>query len=239
MDKVAATLIGCLLATLALLLWLRLDTPVERVVVSGSLLAPEQAEIRRAVLAGLSGGMLGLDLAAIRDGILALSWPQTVSVRRRWPDTLVIDVEKAAVVAQWQQNYLTSDGRVVSAPHLSGELPRFECENADPVAALEMYHRLSQAAAGQGLGLRVLEENALGEWSVMVSGAATDDPIRVMLGARNASERFQRFLLVFEQALAEKPERILEVDARYDNGVAVSWRHQPDSSLLASRTAAR
>jgi cell division septal protein FtsQ len=169
MDKLIAVSFGLVLAGLATIIYWHLDSPIVRVSVAGQLDEAEREQIRDAVRAHLQGGMLSADLDGLTRGILDLSWPRGVSIRRSWPGTLQIDVEKPAVIAGWRDAYLASDGRVVRMPGRQDDLPRFECSLAEPRRAMEI------------------------------------------------------FLVVYRQHLAARIAEIGHIDARYDNGVAVSW----------------
>ncbi len=223
---------------LALVAYLSLDRPVTRVLVSGPLDGAEQAQIREAVLANLNGGLLSLDLRELEAGVMALDWPRAVAIRRIWPDGLRLEVEKPAVVAGWQDAYLASDGRIVQLPGERHDLPRFECRHAEPRRAMEIYQRLSEAAARDGLTLERLTENELGEWGILLRAAGGAGRVAVTLGAESMQARFERFLVVYRHHLAGRDAEIARVDARYDNGVAVSWRApDADGALVAARGA--
>ncbi|MEM8766935.1 MAG: FtsQ-type POTRA domain-containing protein [Pseudomonadota bacterium] len=232
MAKLTATTLLLVLLLVAGFVYLQLDQPVTRVNVTGQLLPEEREAIEAAVLEHLDGGILSADLDALQAGILGLAWPRAVAIRRAWPGTLNLEVEKPAVVARWQDAYLASDGRVVHLPVGASDLPRLDCEIAEPRDAMEMFHRLSEAAEAAGLFIEHLGENAFGEWEVLVSNGAVEAlPIR--LGAESVDERLDRFLLVFQEHLSTRVTDIAAVDARYHNGIAVRWR-ESDASLLAA-----
>ncbi len=232
MAKFSAAATFLLLVLMAGFVYLQLDQPVTRVNVTGQLLPEERQAIEAAVLEHLNGGILSADLDALQAGILDLAWPRAVAIRRSWPGTLSLEVEKPAVVARWQDAYLASDGRVVHLPVGVPGLPRLDCAVAEPRDAMEMFHRLSEAAEAAGLFIEHLGENAFGEWQVLVSnGSVQRLPVR--LGAEAVDERLDRFLLVFQEHLSARATEIAAIDARYHNGIAVSWQ-ESDASLLAA-----
>ncbi len=210
-----------LLALLAggLLIWLKLDGPVTTVRVKGPLTPAEQAQVRDALRGQLTGGLLSADVHALRGAIRALSWPRQVSVRRVWPDSLEVALDKALVVASWNDAYLTMSGEVVQLAAPEGNLIAFECRLSQPLEALDLYQRLQRQAEAAGLAIARLEENALGEWTLEFSNA-----LELTLGRRALSERLERFLAVYEAELGDRLQEIARVDARYANGIAVSWR---------------
>ena len=234
MSKFVTCLVILSLTGLVLLVYLQLDAPVEKVTVSGRLDEAERQQIREVVREIVDGGLLSANLVDLKSGILALSWPRGVTIRRAWPGGLEIEVEKPMVVARWQDGFLASDGKVVQLPGSRIDLPRFDCRSAEPRVAMEVFHQLSEAGAAHGLDITQLNENELGEWSLKLAEADRTGELEVRLGAQRVAERFGRFLIVYRQKLRDRDARIVPIDARYDNGVAVNWR-SADPTLVAAR----
>ena len=235
MAKFASLLLVVAMLALASIAYVQLDQPVEKVLIRGQLDNAERQQVQVAVRASLDGGLLSSDLSGLSKGILELGWPRSVAIRRDWPAALIIEVEKPAVVARWRDAYLASDGRVVRLPTEHDGLPRFDCATSEPKRAMEVYHRLNEIAAGAGLVISALQENPFGEWDLTFR-TPNGRTLAVRLGAESVDERLDRFTLVYQKQLAGRAEEIERVDARYDNGVAVSWR-RPE--LVASTEAPR
>ena len=227
MLKFAASLVSIGLFSAAVMGWLALDQPVRVVHVEGELSAAERREVKAQIAGSLDARLLTLDLVALRRRILELSWPRAVSLRKRWPDSLEVNVSKQTVVARWADGgYLTPGGEVVTTPDVAVEMPTFECELSEPKRAMEIYRLLQELASRAGLQVKGLSENTLGEWSVDLA----DGP-ELMLGAEQLAERMHRFLLVYRLSLSKATAVPEYVDARYANGVAVRW--QQTDALLA------
>ncbi len=241
MAKLTAPVMIVMLAFAALMAWIELDAPISSVRVEGQLDEAERASIRRAVAAQLRsgagvaqgvrgtqsvrvtqivpGGILSTDLDLLQQAIRDLSWPRHVTVRRLWPDGLVVSVDKEMVVAAWRDAYLNTEGMVVQWPGARADLPIFDCQVSQPRAAMEIYQRLNDATAPVGLRIERLAQNELGEWTVNFATG-----IKLILGAERLTQRVARFLVVYERELAQKEDLVEQVDARYANGVAVRWR---------------
>ena len=111
----AVTLLVVAAFFLAGLTWRVLQAPVDAVRIAGDLTRVEHEEVRAAVVAALQSAVTGVsDIAeAVRD----LDWARDASVRRVWPQTLQVWVERAAITARWgEDRYLTTGGEVVAAP---------------------------------------------------------------------------------------------------------------------------
>ncbi|MEZ5558805.1 MAG: cell division protein FtsQ/DivIB [Pseudomonadales bacterium] len=216
-----------LLATLTLLIvlvsiwlvWQRLDQPVTHVRVEGQLSAAEQQAVRNVLQSEITSPLQSLDLEALRQAVAELSWPRAVMLRRVWPDSLVVRVEKESVVARWGAGgYLTSDGKVVQVPDPVADMPLLAGTLATPREAMETYQLLQAQVRPLDLRIDALTQNALGEWQMTL-----ENGVSVALGRDELNPRVQRFLLAYRRLLVRDPDRVAHVDARYDNGVAVSW----------------
>lgn len=233
-NVIAAAVLAALLLV-GLSIWRQLDRPVRAVRVEGRLSASEQAAIREVVTSSLARGVLSLDVAEVRQSIHGLSWPRSVEVRRVWPDTLVIRVEKESVVAAWGDGgYLTSAGKIVRLADGEGDVPELATELSPPRRAMEVYQMLEWRVNAAGFSIARLEENGLGEWLMTFEQGMT-----VALGNEALTERLDRFLLAYRRALAQRADEIVHVDLRYANGLAVRWANQPETQSSGTEYALR
>lgn len=215
-----AGLVLMVLLVAGLSFWRQLDQPLRAVRVQGLLTEAEQRAIQETVARSLSDGVLSVDLAELTERLRALSWTRSVEVRRVWPDTLLIQVEKESVVAVWgDQGYVTSAGRVVQLADAAHELPRLTAALSTPRQVMEMYLMLESRVGAVGLSIRELEENGLGEWRMVF-----EDGMTVALGNEAVTQRLGRFLVAYQRGLGERAGEIAHIDVRYANGLAVGWK---------------
>ncbi len=198
-----------------------MNSPVQVVRVSGELSLPERDAVKDAVLQRLDGGLLGISLDDVVEGVLALSWPREVSVRRVWPGIVDVKVTKDTFVARWGAGgVLNSGGQVVdSAGPPDESLPLIRCANANGARAMQIFQMLGQVLTDTPLKVEEVEEDALGEWRVTFTNGLT-----VSLGHEELLERVERFSHVYRKVIEDRVDQVDHVDARYRNGVAVSWR---------------
>jgi cell division protein FtsQ len=78
---------------------------------------------------------------------------------------------------------------------------------------------LGQVLADTPLKVEEVEEDDLGEWRVAFTNGLT-----VSLGHEELLERVERFSHVYSKVIETRIDQVDHVDARYRNGVAVSWR---------------
>ena len=189
----------------------------------GQLTVPESRQVQEVVDTVLSrpGAHGAREVAA---AIESIGWVREVFVRLRWPDTLHVAVVRDTLAAGWGDDaYLTTGGDVVPVPSDSSDgpdsdLPILSGSLSDGAETMRIYNLLNAPARGAGLRIVRLEEDGVGNWTV-----AFADGVEVVLGSVALRERFDRFLVVYRRELADSPERIDRVDARYHTGVAVRW----------------
>lgn len=199
-----------------------LNAPVERVAIEGALSVSEKSAVQQAVEPLFPVGMLGADLDGVVAAVHDLDWVEEVHVRRRWPNTLILHVSKPTLVARWAEGgYVSARGRLVAMPDSTvlGELPLLGARYAEPERAIELFELFSNRIAEAGLSLAALVESDSGEWTVRLGG-----DIEVRLGRTDLSVRLERALGVCVTELARWLSLVEALDARYHNGVAVSWR---------------
>ena len=228
--------------------WFAIDRQVRVVKVEGQLADSEAAQIRRRIGQALKGRLLTMDVAQLRARVMELSWPDEVSVRKVWPDTIVVRVARRTVVARWADaGYLTPAGEIVSTPNGPLDVPAFDCALSSPREAMEVYRYLQGMAADAGLAIEHVSENEIGEWKFAFTepgarfagappGNRPGDDVTatgalpgaggptVMLGADRLRERMQRFLVAWSRFLGHRAAAVDYVDLRYSSGIAVRWR---------------
>lgn len=216
----------CLAAT-GLYAYFFLDRPVRVIEVTGELAPGEAEEVRARISQSAPGRLLTTDLGGLRDEVLGLSWPRKVGIRRVWPDKISVHIERETVVAQWgDEGYLSPAGEVVRTPDPNLEVPYLRCAVTSPKEALQTYRHLQALlagglASGEGLAIKALTENALGEWRLELANG-----VQAALGAESLHERTHRFLLAYGQLAQQRDEPLRYLDLRYSHGVAARWQEE-------------
>lgn len=220
------------LAAVTALLYGQLNQPVREIKVEGPLSPTERALLQAALVPYSDARILTADLDALVGAVEALGWPQEVTVRRRWPDQLLLAIRKQSVVAHWQDSaFLTSTGRVIGQADVQGTLPRLAVEDVDPLVALETLQQLDALARGQRLRVSALDFDAADGWRVTQSDGL---PVYLGLGSLQTVllPRYQRFLRVRAQIVARHGSALRYADARYDSGVAIRAEGEEEPLLL-------
>ncbi len=204
--------------------WLLLPTtlPVQHVELRGDLHRVDMAHLEKQVNAAVKGGFFSIDLEGIRSDLEALPWVYEASLRRIWPDRLVIEIEEQKPIAQWgDKGLLNRYGDVFKArlapdepslARIDGEEGREKALISDFIKAEGMLHSLDLHLVG-------LHEDARRDQRLFL-----ENGIELALGRKNRQQRLSRFVSAYRQTLASVLARISVLDLRYANGFAVRWK---------------
>jgi cell division protein FtsQ len=209
--------------------WEALATlPVGRIAVAGHLDGAQQRVLQETVKASLDGGFLSADLATVRDSLQSLPWVYRASVRRRWPDTLAIHVVEQRPIARWgSEGFMNHEGEVFAASGLDDsdglDLPLIYGPAGSEGRLMRHYQRLRDMLAPLGLSVTRLEQDAIGQLEAELGAG-----LRLRLGNEDFLLRARRFIALYREDLAQRPERVASVDLRYARGAAVSF-HEPQA----------
>jgi len=174
----------------------------------------------------LTAGFFNLDVAALQRAIGEMAWVDRVSVRRVWPDTLRVQVTEQMPLAHWRKSALLNLRGELFVPEgkvLPERLVRLSGPNGQERAVAEMYQRMATSLAPIGLVVEQLAQNERRSWSLVV-----DNGIEFELGRVDPYARLQRFIRVYPRLMAGQDAAVGNVDLRYSNGFAVSWKGTTD-----------
>lgn len=206
----------------------RLTPDIDQVAIAGEL-EPGQRDRVLEVLAERRDSLGSLnDIQAALDG---LPWVHHTEVTRRWPDRLIVRVVREEAIAYWNDDaFINGEGRVFASPHVAfSKLAQLYGPENTEREVMHQYQALAKALSRVGQTIETLRLDARGSWQF-----ETADGFRVMLGKEDILERIQRFLYVVESVgLGSRLDEIQEIDTRYANGMAVSWRDASQELALA------
>lgn len=184
--------------------------------------------VRNGVVGKLRGNFFTADLDQVRTTFETVPWVRRATVRREWPDALVVEVEEHEAIGTWgdEGRLLSVKGDVFTANIAETEdelaLPAFEGPPGSEKDVLRRFSELRTAFAPVQLVPRSLSLSDRYAWTVRL-----DNGMSVELGReqdRNTlKKRVQRLVGVYPQLVARLQEgRIDTIDMRYPTGLALS-----------------
>lgn len=204
------------------MLYEKLDVPIAVIGVDGRIANLSAREVEDIVAANLSGGFLSLDLDRIREGLEAHPWVESATARRQWPNQLVIVIREETPIARWGDNgFLNNRGQTLDVSNAAelADLPLLAGPPGKERAVMQQYRIFTQLLQTTGLRIVEFRMGARGGWHLRFADGPT-----LAVGRGQITDKIQRFLKVWDKALAVRLDQIDHIDIRYGNGVAVRWK---------------
>lgn len=199
--------------------------PLRKVTLDGDLHHVTEAALRDAMAPHVHGGLLSLDVSAIRSAITALPWVHSASVRRIWPHSLAVDIVEQQPLARWGDDALVNtDGAVFRPASIPDGLPELQGPASRRADVVALFRALVGPLRERGLDIAALRLDRRGSWTVELADGAT-----LEVGTHDVTARLTRFLGALPRLRRQAGRALERVDLRYPNGFAVQWRKTADT----------
>ena len=210
--------------------WGYVSGPLDLVRVEGDLSEGERTVVTAAVYEAMSKGDV-INARALRQEIANINWVRAVTVRRTWPNSVHVAVNREIPTVRWGFNdYLNGKGDILSmAENYSADLPSVNTAYTDSATSIRLFKTFSALVERSGLRITELEESRAVGWTLTFANG-----LSVTMGKKNLLQRLRRFVHVYEEILQGNENHVVDADARYPNGVAIEWDVEI-SNLVASR----
>jgi len=220
------------LAAVGAALWLaqRPWFDLRRIEVRGDLRQVSGAAIRAAVAGRLRGNFFTIRLDEARRVFETMPWVAAASVRRGWPDRLVVILTEHRPLGVWGDGRILSDrGRLfvanVAEGELYGPLPEFDGPAEFAAEAARRFYEFSAALAPLALTVDAVRISERAGWALETSAGDTAGP-RLELGRDDPpgrlAERIAAIVAHYPVVLARLSGPPARIDARYPNGFAAA-----------------
>lgn len=196
-----------------------LNQPITRVEVHASFNNLERDQVEQVMLEYLQDHFFELDLVGLRQGLLNMPWVKRATVRKIWPDRLIVTLREQQPIARWGQwQLISNDGEIFTpaSQEAFASLPMLTGAKDESDKILQQYLAISQLLRPMGLGVSRLEQDDTGGWKF------TAGHVLVNMGRDRKMERLQRFIRLYHARLESDWASVSRVDLRYLNGVAVA-----------------
>ncbi len=190
----------------------------------------DEATVRSAALQRIRGNFFTVDLGAARSAFETVPWVQHASVRREWPNRLVVTVDEFVALGTWgeQEGRLISVDGVLFTANLAeaeqdGKLPTLEGPDDSAREVAQRLFELREWLAPVKLTPSALTLSKRYAWT-----AKLNNGIVLNIGRLHEKDelkvRIERLVGVYPQLASALPGRIEVIDMRYPNGLALKRR---------------
>ncbi|MFZ2161478.1 MAG: cell division protein FtsQ/DivIB [Sideroxyarcus sp.] len=171
--------------------------------------------LERAVREQVSGNFFTVDLERTRQVFEKLPWVRKVSVRRKFPWSLQVEVEEQVALATWNGKELVNTHGEVFAGMAEQKLPVFIGQSDSSAQVTQMYGELNAALQPMKQQIAQISLSPRYAWQVKL-----DNGMVLELGREEMQQRLKRFVAVYPYSLAALARPASHVDLRYRNGFA-------------------
>ncbi len=182
--------------------------------------------VRNIAVPEIKGNFFTADLEEIRQSFETVPWVYKASVRREWPDKLIVSLEEHQPLGSWRDDgkLLSTKGKVFAVNMAEAEadynLKRFYGPEGSEKEVLEHYREFCRRLSEVNLVPVEVRLSDLYAWSVRM-----DNGMLVIFGRdkepRSLDMMVNRFLKIYPLLVQKFGNRIDRIDMRYANGMAV------------------
>jgi len=150
-----------------------------------------------------------------------------VFISREWPNRLRIQLKEQQPVATWDDNtFLNAKGDlfVAEKDKATRNLPALSGPQGEQNNAWQTYTALNTLLLPLHLSIVRLQLTEQQAWSLVLNNG-----LRLVLGQQDLQERLQRFIKAYP-SLAQNKVAIEYIDLRYNHGLAVKYKKQPEKT---------
>lgn len=186
----------------------------------------DPSTIRTTALPRIRGNFFTADLDKVRSAFEAVPWVRKASVRREWPNKLIVTLEEHMPLGTWGDDgrLLSVKGEVFTANMAEAEedteLTEFGGPEGSEKEVVARFHELQEWFTPVHLSLEGVHLSGRYAWSVKLNNGMT-----IELGREQSKttlrERVDRFIRIYPRLLTLLQDRIESVDMRYPNGLAL------------------
>lgn len=185
----------------------RLEEKPQRVMVSN---------VVKVVREEVRGNLFTSDIERVRLSLEVLPWVRKASIRREFPNSLVIDLEEHQALARWNGNKLVNKYGEIFVAETTDSLPEFQGPEGTAAEVTAHYGLYSSQLAAVDLDMALIALSERHAWQLRLSNG-----VMLELGREDMQQRLARFTRVYPYSLAARVGKLKYVDLRYRNGFAV------------------
>lgn len=192
---------------------------VEKVLIEGDVNYVSEQDVLAAVNSFISESMLLVDMVEIKKELERKPWIRSVSIRREWPDTLVLKVTEEKAIARWgDKRLLNQDGAIFSPDNIIGleQLAILTGPDDSARKIMEQYQLYSQLLYQHGLKVTELSLSDRGAWRLILANG-----VQVNIGKSDVMARMRRLADFLDPFFIEHMVSVESIDLRYTSGIAV------------------
>ena len=206
------------------------DAHVAELNVVGTRSDAENSQVMKHVTPAVTANYFTSDLEQIRDQALELSWVDRVVVSRAWPNSIRVRVMPRHAIARWGTGRLLSDSGDIFAeviPQNNQKLPLLHGPASQSKMMMRRYNEINQLFLPVNVRLKELYLTERMTWFMQF-----DSGLRIIVDQDQTMSKLQRLSHLAQSDLKPVWSKILSIDLRYRNGLAIQWKNSAPPNIV-------
>jgi cell division protein FtsQ len=221
--KILFSVILIVLLGSALLFWPKQNNfPVEKIKIVANYEHITPKALQGVVSSYVQNGFFDLDMIGLQHKLRQMPWVYAVSVQRKWPNTIEINVVEQDAKARWKDiSLLNSYGQLFYPDNgvLPSNLPILFGPDTEAQRIFQDYQIMQKTLTDLKFKILRLDLVVPNSWHITF-----DNGLNLYLNDESYLEQLQNFVKVYPKIARTKPNgKIRVVDLRYSHGMAVKW----------------
>lgn len=193
---------------------------IRHVTIHGEMAHVDPARLRSVVTGTLVGTFFTMQLDEARRAFGEVPWVKAASVRRQWPDRLLVTIVEYRAFARWNDTQLVSPDGEVFDGGTTASLPLLYGGAGTAPEVVRRYREFSGRLATVGRAVAAARLSERSAWQLTL-----DNGLTVELGRDAIDERLDRLVTHYRSVIAplvRDPQLAVDrIDLRHRNGFAV------------------
>lgn len=195
------------------------NLPIEHVYIQAPQKHVSRATITAKIAPHTEQGFMGVSVAQLQQAIKEEPWLAKVTVKRVWPDSLVVTVEEQQAVARWGKvGALNAQGEIFypAVNSIPKGLPLLHGPDEMSKTVLSSFASFDKVLGDADLKIKEIRVDARRAWELILENNTV-----IRLGRSDFEERLDRLVKTWPKLIHDRKEPIISIDLRYPNGMAV------------------
>lgn len=192
------------------------DLPINEIMIKGQYESIDNEQINLIANKYLIGNFFTVNLKSTQNAFKKLPWVRDVSVRRKWPDKLLITIEEHNVLARWGNlGLINNHGEIFNAA-FQDDLPVFNGDEKFVMDITKKYYEINKILSKELIQVGTISLSNRLSWEIV-----TDNQLKIIIGKDNVLKKLNLFITHYQDVLYKVKKRIDYVDLRYKDGFSV------------------
>jgi len=196
--------------------------PIQQIKVSGEFDQLESQDFQPILTNGLNGNFFTINVSDIYQQLITLPWVEKVWIHRIWPNTIKVNFQEQKPIAILKGKGLLNQSGIVFTQEITSfneKLPKFVVAKNYISESIKQFELNNKILKENDLEARVFYYDERKSQKIKLSNG-----IELILGRFDVEERLIKFVKAYKMQLQNETQKILKVDLRYTNGLAIAWR---------------